>query len=119
MANTNPERRQRKVGTVLKGNNTPKTVVVGVEWSRRHPVYRKQMRKLTKFVAHDEKGEAKRGDTVLIEETRPISATKRWRLVEVVTRGNLAEVSPEVAAAVPDEVIGKAVATATAEEPQR
>ncbi len=118
MANTNIERRQRKVGTVLKGNNA-KTVIVGVEWSNRHPVYRKQVRMMTKFVAHDEKGEAKRGDTVLIEETRPLSATKRWRLVEVVTRGNLADVSPEEAGAVPEEVTSKPAAPATAEEPQR
>ncbi len=63
-------RRQQRTGTVLKNNNA-KSIVVGVEWSLRNPLYKKQVRRLTKFVAHDEKGDAKRGDTVLIESTRP------------------------------------------------
>lgn len=98
MAEITKARRQRRTGTVLKNNNA-QTIVVGVAWSLRDPLYKKQVRRLTKFVAHDEKGDAKRGDTVLIESTRPLSATKRWRLVEVVSRGELADVSPDAAAA--------------------
>ncbi len=97
-------RRQHRTGTVLKNNNA-KSIVVGVEWSLRNPLYKKQVRRLTKFVAHDEKGDAKRGDTVLIESTRPLSATKRWRLVQVVARGELADISPDAAAAVPGEEV--------------
>jgi small subunit ribosomal protein S17 len=94
--------RQRRTGKVLSARNA-KTIVVGVEWSQRHPVYQKRIRRLTKFVAHDEKGVAARGDTVLIEETRPLSATKRWRLVEIVKKGEATEVSPDVAGAVGPE----------------
>jgi small subunit ribosomal protein S17 len=90
--------RQQRVGTVLSDKNA-QTIVVGVEWSRRHPLYHKQMRRRSKFVAHDANGEAKRGDTVLIEETRPLSATKRWRLVRVIAKGELADISPDQAAA--------------------
>ncbi len=98
----NPEGtlKQQRTGTVLSDRNK-QTLVVGVKWSRQHPIYRKQMRRLTKYVAHDEKGEAKRGDTVLIEATRPLSATKRWRLVKVLAKGALADVSPDEAAATP------------------
>lgn len=92
--------RQQRVGRVLNARNE-KTITVGVVWSQRNLIYRKSVRRLTKLVAHDEKGEAKRGDTVLIEETRPLSATKRWRLVSVLQKGELAEVSPEEAGAAP------------------
>ena len=94
-------RRLRRVGKVLNARNA-KTITVGVEWSQRHLIYRKSVRRLTKLVAHDEKGEAKRGDTVTIEETRPLSATKRWRLVEIIQKGELAEVTPDEAGAAPE-----------------
>ena len=63
-----------------------KTIVVSVERLARHPLYKRVIRLTTKFKAHDETNEAHIGDTVLIEESRPLSATKRWRLVEVVQR---------------------------------
>ena len=110
MASTTEGRRQR-VGMVLSDRNA-KTVIVGVKWSQKHPLYRKNMRRLSKFVAHDENSEAKRGDTVLIEETRPLSAAKRWRLVKVITKGAVAEVSPEEAGAAPE-----ALATASRHDP--
>ncbi len=93
-----PGRRQRRTGTVISARNA-KTIIVGVEWTQMNQIYRKRTRRLSKFVAHDENGTARRGDTVLIEETRPLSATKRWRLVEVVKKGELADVSPDEAAA--------------------
>jgi small subunit ribosomal protein S17 len=63
-----------------------KTIVVSVERLARHPLYKRVIRLTTKFKAHDETNDAKIGDTVLIEESRPLSATKRWRLVSVVAR---------------------------------
>jgi small subunit ribosomal protein S17 len=63
-----------------------KTIVVSVERLTRHRLYKRVMKASTKFAAHDEGNEAKIGDTVLIEESRPLSATKRWRLVSVLSR---------------------------------
>ena len=63
-----------------------KTIVVSVERLTRHRLYKRVMKASTKFAAHDEANEAKIGDTVLIEESRPLSATKRWRLVSVLSR---------------------------------
>jgi small subunit ribosomal protein S17 len=65
-----------------------KTIVVRVERRFPHPRFKKVVTGYSKFYAHDEKGEAKVGDRVCIEETRPISKTKRWRLVSVVARGS-------------------------------
>lgn len=96
-------RRRQQTGKVLSARNA-QTIIIGVEWSQHHLLYKKSIRRLTKYVAHDEKSEAKRGDTVLIEETRPLSATKRWRLVRVVQKGELSDLSPDAAAAVPQEV---------------
>ena len=70
-----------------------KTVVVSVERRITHPVYGKIMRRSKKYYAHDENNEAKKGDKVSIEETRPLSKTKRWRLVEVLSRANGNEVA--------------------------
>jgi small subunit ribosomal protein S17 len=64
-----------------------KTIVVSVERLARHRLYKRVIRLTTKFKAHDETNDAKVGDTVLIEESRPLSATKRWRLLSIVQRG--------------------------------
>ena len=66
-----------------------KTISVRVDWVTHHPVYKKLTRRATKFKAHDEKNSAKMGDTVKIQETRPMSKTKRWRLVEIVKKADL------------------------------
>jgi small subunit ribosomal protein S17 len=63
-----------------------KTITVAVERKVKHPIYGKFVKKTTKFHAHDEKNECTVGDTVRIMETRPLSKTKRWRLVEVVEK---------------------------------
>jgi small subunit ribosomal protein S17 len=63
-----------------------KTVTVAVERKVKHPIYGKFVKKTTKFHAHDEKNEAKPGDVVKIMETRPLSKTKRWRLVEILEK---------------------------------
>jgi len=78
-------KRKTKVGRVVS-DRMDKTIVVSVARLARHPLYKRVIRLTTKFKAHDEANEAHVGDTVLIEESRPLSATKRWRLVEVVQR---------------------------------
>jgi small subunit ribosomal protein S17 len=79
-------KRKTKVGRVVS-DRMDKTIVVSVERLARHPLYKRVIRLSTKFKAHDEENDARIGDTVLIEESRPLSATKRWRLVSIVTRG--------------------------------
>ena len=76
--------RKTRAGVVVS-NAMQKTIVVQVGRRKRHPLYGKEMRLSKKFYAHDEKNEARVGDHVTIEETRPISRLKRWRLVSVVT----------------------------------
>ena len=81
------ERRLRKerIGVVVS-NKMDRTVVVAVKTKEKHPIYGKFVNKTTKFVAHDEKNECNIGDVVRIMETRPLSKTKRWRLVSIVER---------------------------------
>ena len=78
--------RKTKVGRVVS-DKMDKTIVVSVERLTRHPLYKRVIRASSKFAAHDELNEARVGDTVRIEESRPLSRTKRWRLVEVISRG--------------------------------
>jgi small subunit ribosomal protein S17 len=93
--------RKTKVGRVVS-DKMDKTIVVSVERLARHPLYKRVIRLTTKFKAHDEQNDAHTGDTVLIEESRPLSATKRWRLVEVVQRagehGNPSDIVADEAA---------------------
>jgi len=85
-ANTKVQaQRKTKVGRVVS-DKMDKTIVVSVERLARHRLYKRVIRLSTKFKAHDESNDARIGDTVLIEESRPLSATKRWRLVSVVQR---------------------------------
>jgi small subunit ribosomal protein S17 len=79
--------RKTKVGRVVS-DKMDKTIVVSVERLTRHRLYKRVIRLTTKFKAHDEDNDAHTGDTVLIEESRPLSATKRWRLIEVVARAS-------------------------------
>src|ERR1043165_6769832 len=78
-------KRKTKVGRVVS-DKMDKTIVVSVARLARHRLHQRVVRLTTKFKAHDEANEAHVGDTVRIEESRPLSATKRWRLVEVVQR---------------------------------
>lgn len=82
--NTNKAR--TLVGQVVS-NRMDKTIAVVVERRVEHPLYRKYVRKSTKFLAHDENNECAEGDTVAIEECRPISKNKSWRLQRVIERG--------------------------------
>ena len=93
-------KRKTKVGRVVS-DKMDKTIVVSVERLARHPLYKRVIRLTTKFKAHDEENDARTGDTVLIEESRPLSATKRWRLIQVVQRagehGSTADIVAEEA----------------------
>ena len=77
--------RKTRIG-VVTSNKMTKTITVAVERKVKHPMYGKFLKKTTKFHAHDEKNECNIGDTVKIMESRPLSKTKRWRLVEVVEK---------------------------------
>jgi small subunit ribosomal protein S17 len=87
MSEDTPSRGKRKerIGEVISDKMT-KTIVVRVERRFPHPRFKKVVTRFKKLHAHDEKGEAKLGDRVIITETRPMSRTKRWRLVEVLHR---------------------------------
>ena len=81
------DRNLRKTKTgVVSSNKMDKTIVVKVERKVKHPLYGKFLKKTTSFHAHDEKNECSIGDTVKIMESRPLSKTKRWRLVEVLEK---------------------------------
>ena len=81
------ERGDRKVRTgVVVSDAMDKTVVVAIEQRKAHPLYAKSLRRTSKLKAHDEDNQAHVGDTVRIAETRPLSRTKRWRVVEILER---------------------------------
>jgi len=77
--------RKERIG-VVAGNKMDKSITVAVKWKEKHPIYGKFVSKTKKFHAHDEKNECNVGDTVKIMETRPLSKTKRWRLVEIIEK---------------------------------
>lgn len=77
--------RKMRIG-IVSSNKMQKTITVNVERKIKHPIYGKFLKKTTKFHAHDEKNECQVGDVVKIMETRPLSKTKRWRLVEIVEK---------------------------------
>ena len=77
--------RKERIGLVTS-DKMDKTITVSIERKVKHPIYGKFVKSTKNFKAHDEKNDAKTGDTVKISETRPLSKTKRWRLVEVVER---------------------------------
>ena len=79
------KRRKTRIGIVSSDKMT-KTITVTVERKVKHPIYGKFLKKSTKFHAHDEQNTAGTGDVVRIMETRPLSKTKRWRLVEIIEK---------------------------------
>lgn len=100
-------RQKTEIGTVVS-DKMDKTVVVAVVRDKRHRLYRKRLRVTRRFKAHNENNEARIGDTVRIVETRPLSKEKRWRVVEIIQRGEVAEVAPTE--------IGRAIEMARHEE---
>lgn len=77
---------KKEIVGVVVSNKMQKTIIVAVNRKEKHPIYGKFINKTSKFAAHDERGEAGIGDTVRIQETRPLSKTKRWRIVEILER---------------------------------
>lgn len=77
--------RKERIGVVFS-DKMDKSITVAVQWKEKHPIYGKFVNKTKKFHAHDEKNECHVGDTVRIRETRPLSKTKRWRVVEIIER---------------------------------
>ena len=88
--------RKTKVGVVVSAKQA-RTVIVTVERQREHPLYKKVVRVRKRFAAHDDAGDVREGDLVRIQESRPYSATKRWRVVEVISRlGEAGAAAPRV-----------------------
>ena len=90
----------RKLKGLIVSDRMQKTVVVRVDTLKLHPKYKKKYKVMKKFKAHDEKGEYKKGDSVVIQETRPISKEKRWKVVELLKR-------PVAVEEIKDEIIDK------------
>ena len=106
------ERRKVRVGKVVS-DKMDKTAVVAYEWSQPHPIYKKAVRRRTKFYAHDPENECSLGDTVRIVESRPHSKKKRWKVAEILSSIEIAEVQPEEIEV--DEDILSAAATSAAQ----
>ncbi|MCH8896927.1 MAG: 30S ribosomal protein S17 [Chloroflexi bacterium] len=87
------EMRKVRVGSVVR-TKMDKTAVVEMVWKQRHPIYRKQMRRVARFYVHDPENKCQTGDLVRIQKTRPISKLKHWRLIEILSSRQLAEVQP-------------------------
>ena len=85
MKNVKKMPRRRVIGKVIS-NKMQKTIVVVSETPKKHPLYKKYIKHRTKYYVHDEREEARPGDEVLIEETRPLSKLKRWRLIKIIKR---------------------------------
>ena len=88
------KKRKTKFGRVVS-DRMGKTVIVAVETPKRHPFYKKTIKKTVKYNAHDENNECRLGDMVRIVETRPLSRHKRWRVAEIITKGKVVEVQPK------------------------
>ena len=102
-------RRKVRTGSVVRVKQD-KTAIVEMVWKQRHRLYHKQVRRVARFYVHDPENQCRIGDLVRIEETRPISKTKHWRLLEILERRQVAEVRPielegdaETAVAGPEE----------------
>jgi small subunit ribosomal protein S17 len=87
-------KRKIRLGQVVS-DKMDKTVVVAVETPKRHPLYKKTIKRVVKYKAHDEKNKCQVGDKVRIVETRPLSRDKRWRVAEIVTKAEVVEILPE------------------------
>ena len=106
------DRRKVRVGRVVS-DKMDKTVVVVYEWSQPHPIYKKAMRRSTKLYAHDPENRCSLGDTVRVIESRPRSKTKRWKVSEILSSIEIAEVQPEEISV--DEDVVSYAASASAE----
>ena len=103
---TEETKRKVRLGQVVS-DRMDKTVVVEVSGPKRHPLYKKIIRRVARYKVHDEKNECRVGDKVRIVETRPLSREKRWRVAEILVKGEVVEVSPEE---ITQEELGKVIA---------
>jgi small subunit ribosomal protein S17 len=87
-------KRKTRIGRVAS-NKMGKTVVVTVETAQHHPLYKKTIKRMVRYKAHDDKNECGEGDTVRIIETRPLSKEKRWRVAEIITKKEVLEIPPK------------------------
>ncbi len=87
-------KRKIRLGRVVS-DRMDKTVVVAVETPKLYPLYKKTIKRAVKYKAHDEKNKCRLGDMVKIIETRPLSRHKRWRVAEILTKGEVAEIQPK------------------------
>jgi small subunit ribosomal protein S17 len=87
-------KRKFRLGQVVS-DKMDKTVVVAVETPKRHRLYKKTMKRVVRYKAHDEKNKCRTGDKVMIVETRPFSREKRWRVAEIIAKAEVVEISPE------------------------
>ncbi|MBN1176418.1 MAG: 30S ribosomal protein S17 [Dehalococcoidales bacterium] len=87
-------KRKTRFGKVIS-EKMDKTVIVAVDTPKHHRLYKKTIRRVVKYYAHDEKNQSKVGDVVRIEETRPVSKLKRWRVAEIITKGEIADIKPQ------------------------
>ncbi len=95
----------RQLSGTVTSDKGDKTIVISVRTRKTHPLYKKQYTENTKFMAHDEKNEAKPGDLVVIVETRPISARKRFKLDRILKRAGTAFVEADATADIPVEAV--------------
>jgi small subunit ribosomal protein S17 len=110
--------RKVRVGSVVR-TRTDKTAVVETVWKQRHRLYQKQMRRVARYYVHDSLNQCQLGDVVRIQETRPISKSKRWRLLEILERRQVAEVRPmELESDVEDVLAGASAVLQEASAPE-
>lgn len=109
------KKRKSRLGRVVS-NKMDKTAVVAVETRRHHPIYKKTVRRITRYKAHDEMNECRPGDTVRLEETRPLSKEKRWRVAEIVIKAEQLEVRPVELELQPEEAVAGPEETAVEPE---
>ena len=118
-------KQMRKVRTgEVVSTTMDKTAVVQLVWKIRHPIYRKQMRRVTKLYLHDPEQQCRVGDLVKIQETRPISKTKHWRLLEILQRRQIAEVQAielerEITPMMTGEALAQTPMSASNSEPEQ
>ena len=115
--------RKIRTGEVVS-TTMDKTAVVELVWKIRHPIYRKQMRRVTKLYLHDPEQQCRVGDLVKIQETRPISKTKHWRLLEILQRRQIAEVQAielerEITPMMTGEALAQTPMSASNSEPEQ
>ena len=115
--------RKVRTGEVIS-TTMDKTAVVELVWKIRHPIYRKQMRRVTKLYLHDPEQQCRGGDLVKIQETRPISKTKHWRLLEILQRRQIADVQAielerEITPMMTGEALAQTPMSASNSEPEQ